>query len=137
MARSNMGAGIGKRAVGQISILPIAVSGEIRAGESLCARLLAATRSLGLRFQDGDILVVKHKVVSKAEGALVALDEIRPSATARVWARRYGLDARVSELAVRESRRIVRRKRGVLITETRRGCVCANRGGVIAEAVGG
>src|SRR6202795_2470056 len=132
-----MGSGIGKRAVGEISILPIAVSGEIRAGESLCARLLAATRSLGLRFQDSDILVVKHKVVSKAEGALVALDEIRPSAAARVWARRYGLDARVSELAVRESRRIVRRKRGVLITETRHGFVCANSGVDVSNVDGG
>jgi F420-0:gamma-glutamyl ligase len=60
-----MGSGIGKRAAGEVRILPIAVSGEIRAGESLCARLLAAARSLGLSFQDGDILVVKHKVVSK------------------------------------------------------------------------
>jgi len=62
------------KCAGEIRILPLAVSGEIRAGESLCARLLTAARSLGLRFQDGDILVVKHKVVSKAEGALVALD---------------------------------------------------------------
>jgi F420-0:gamma-glutamyl ligase len=68
---------IGKQ-TGRGSHLPIAVSGEIRAGESLSASLLAAARSLGLRFQDGDILVVKHKIVSKAEGALVALDEIRP-----------------------------------------------------------
>ena len=67
----------GKRATGEVRILPVAVRGEIRAGESLCARLLAAARSLGLSFQDGDILVVKHKVVSKAEGAVVALDEIR------------------------------------------------------------
>ena len=98
---------------------------------------MAATQSLGLRFQDGDILVVKHKVVSKAEGAVVALDEIRPSAAARVWARRYGLDARVSELAARESRRIVRRKRGVLITETRHGFVCANSGVDVSNVDGG
>jgi len=117
-----------KRATGEVRILPVTVRGEIRAGESLCERLLAAARSLGLRFQDGDILVVKHKVVSKAEGALVALDEIRPSAASRVWARRYGLDARVCELALRESRRIVRRKRGVLITETKHGFICANAG---------
>jgi coenzyme F420-0:L-glutamate ligase/coenzyme F420-1:gamma-L-glutamate ligase len=127
----------GKRATGEVRILPVAVSGEIRAGESLCARLLAAARGLGLRFQDGDILVVKHKVVSKAEGAVVALDEIRPSAASRVWARRYGLDARVSELAVRESRRIVRRKRGVLITETRHGFVCANCGVDVSNVDGG
>jgi coenzyme F420-0:L-glutamate ligase/coenzyme F420-1:gamma-L-glutamate ligase len=127
----------GKRATGEVRILPIAVSGEIRAGESLCARLLGAARSLGLRFQDGDILVVKHKVVSKAEGAVVALDEIRPSAASRVWARRYGLDARVTELAVRESRRIVRRKRGVLITETTHGFVCANSGVDVSNVDGG
>ncbi len=118
-------------------MLPIVVSGEIRVGDSLCATLLAAARSLNLRFQDGDILVVKHKVVSKAEGALVALDGIRPSKASRIWARRYGLDGRVSELALRESRRIVRRKRGVLITETRHGFVCANSGVDVSNVDGG
>jgi coenzyme F420-0:L-glutamate ligase/coenzyme F420-1:gamma-L-glutamate ligase len=127
----------GKRAGGEVRILPLAVSGEIHAGESLCARLLAVTRSLRLRFQDGDILVVKHKVISKAEGALVALDEIRPSAASRTWARRYGLDARVRELAVRESRRIVRRKRNVLITETKHGFICANSGVDVSNVDGG
>ena len=127
----------GKRAAGEVRILPIAVSGEIRAGEALGARLLAASRSLGLRFQDGDILVVKHKVVSKAEGALVALDEIRPSAASRTWARRFGLDPRVRELAMRESRRIVRRKRNVLITETKHGFVCANSGVDVSNVDGG
>src|SRR5260370_10298550 len=132
-----MASRIGKRGAGEVRILPIAVSVEIRAGESLCARLLAAARSLGLRFQDGDILVVKHKVVSKSEGAVVALDGIRPSEASRIWARRYGLDARVSELALRESRRIVRRKRGVLITETRHGFVCANSGVDVSNVDGG
>ncbi len=137
MVRSTTRSVIGERAVGGLRILPIAVSGEIRAGDSLSATLLAATRSSGLCFQDGDILVVKHKVVSKAEGALVALDTIRPSAASRAWARRYGLDARVSELALRESRRIVRRKRGVLITETKRGFVCANSGVDVSNVDGG
>src|SRR5260370_34255393 len=123
-----MASRIGKRAAGEVRILPIAVSGEIRAGESLCATLLAAARSLGLHFQDGDILVVKHKVVSKSEGAVVALDCIRPSEASRIWARRYCLDARVTELALRESRRIVLRKRGVLMTETRHGSVCTRLG---------
>src|SRR5258708_5612931 len=132
-----MASRIGKRAAGEVRILPIAVSGEIRAGASLSARLLAAARSLGLRFQDGDILVVKHKVVSKSEGAVVALDGIRPSEASRIWARRYDLDARVSELALRESRRIVRRKRGVLITETRHGFVCSNSGVDVSNVDGG
>ena len=132
-----MGSRIGKREAGEVRIIPIAVNGEIRLGESLSARLLAATRRLGLRFQDGDILVVKHKVVSKAEGATVALDEIRPSKVSERWAARYGLDARVSELAMRESRRVVRQKHGVLITETRHGFVCANSGVDVSNVDGG
>ena len=74
----------------------------------------------------GDILIIKHKIVSKAEGRLVTLSRIKPSASSRVWARRYGLDPCVTELALAESKRIVRRKRGVLITETRHGLICAN-----------
>ena len=128
---------VSKRRAGEVRILPLAVSGEIRAGQSLSVILLAAAKTLKLRFQAGDILVVKHKVVSKAEGAMIALDEIRPSSASRVWARRYGLDARVSELAVRESRRIVRRKRGVLITETKHGFVCANSGIDVSNVDGG
>jgi coenzyme F420-0:L-glutamate ligase / coenzyme F420-1:gamma-L-glutamate ligase len=126
-----------KRAAGEVRIIPLAVTGEIRAGESLGARLRAAVRSLRLRFQNDDILVVKHKVVSKAEGATVALNEMRPSNALRVWAKRYGLDARVSELAMRESRRIVRQKRGVLITETGHGFVCANSGVDVSNVDGG
>jgi coenzyme F420-0:L-glutamate ligase/coenzyme F420-1:gamma-L-glutamate ligase len=127
----------GKHVADEIRILPIAVRGEIRAGDSPSAKLLAATRSLGLRFQDGDILVVKHKIISKAEAALVALAGIRPSKRSQAWARRYGLDARVSELALREARRIVRRKRGVMITETRHGFVCANSGVDVSNVDGG
>ena len=137
MAKPGRRTRIVKEAGGEVRIIPITVSGEIRGGESLSARLLLAARSLGLHFQDGDILVVKHKVVSKAEGAVVALDEIRPSPASRIWARRFGLDARVSELALRESRRIVRRKRGVLITETKHGFVCANSGVDVSNVDGG
>jgi coenzyme F420-0:L-glutamate ligase/coenzyme F420-1:gamma-L-glutamate ligase len=128
---------VSKRRPGEVRILPLAVTGEIRAGQSISTILVAAAKTLKLRFQAGDILVVKHKVVSKAEGAMVALDQIRPSAVSRRWARRYGLDARVSELAVRESRRVVRRKHGVLITETKHGFVCANSGVDVSNVDGG
>jgi len=121
----------------EIRILPLAVVGEIRPGDSLSGKLLAAAKSARLRFQDGDVLVVKHKVVSKAEGALVALDEVHPSASSRAWGRRFGVDARVTELALRESRRVVRRKRRVLITETRHGFVCANSGVDVSNVDGG
>src|SRR6266853_4119628 len=122
---------------GEVRIFPLPVSGEIRPGDSLIEKLLSAAKKVRIRFQDRDILVVKHKVVSKAEGALVALNEIRPSVASRVWARRYGLDARVTELALRESQRVVRRKRGVLITETRHGFVCANSGVDVSNVDGG
>ena len=122
---------------GEVRILPLPLAGEIRPGDSLADKLMAAARKLRIRFQDRDILVVKHKVVSKSEGALVALAEIRPSAASRIWARRYGLDARVTDLALRESRRVVRRKRGVLITETRHGFICANSGVDVSNVDGG
>jgi coenzyme F420-0:L-glutamate ligase / coenzyme F420-1:gamma-L-glutamate ligase len=122
---------------GEIRILPIPVADDILLGVALTDVLLAAAHRAGLRFQDGDIVVVKHKIVSKAEGAIVPLHEIHPSAPSLTWARRHGLDARVSELALRESRRIVRRKRGVLITETRHGFVCANSGVDVSNVDGG
>jgi len=127
----------GKRTAGEVRIFPIAVAGEIRSGESLSSKLLVALRNQALRPQSGDVFVIKHKVVSKSEGALVALDEIRPSKTSRAWARRHDLDARVRELSLRESRRIVRRKGRVLITETRHGLICANSGVDVSNVDGG
>jgi coenzyme F420-0:L-glutamate ligase/coenzyme F420-1:gamma-L-glutamate ligase len=127
---------MGKRA-SEVRILALAVPGEVQPGDPLSGKLLAAAKTLGIRFRDRDILVVKHKVVSKAEGMLVDLGRIKPSASSRAWAKRHGLDARVSELAVRESRRIVRQKRGVLITETRHGFICANSGVDVSNVDGG
>ena len=72
--------------------------------------------------------VVAQKVVSKAEGAIVRLDEVSPSAMAVRWAAETGKDPRLVEVVLRESRRIVRMDRGVLISETRHGFVCANAG---------
>jgi coenzyme F420-0:L-glutamate ligase/coenzyme F420-1:gamma-L-glutamate ligase len=121
----------------EIRIIPLPVVGEIRENDRLANKLLTAARRAGVRFQTHDILVVKHKAVSKAEGAFVILETITPSASSKTWARRYGLDARVTELALREGRRIVRRKNGVLITETRHGFVCANSGVDVSNVDGG
>ena len=90
----------------------------------------------GLRFHQGDILVVKHKIVSKAEGRTVALDSVKPSAAAKSFAGNNGTDARVVELALREARRVVRKKH-VLITETQHGLVCANSGVDVSNVDGG
>ena len=74
------------------------------------------------------MVVVTQKVVSKAEGRLVALADVTPSPQAQELAARLDKDPRLVELVLRESRRIVRAERGVLITETRHGFVCANAG---------
>jgi coenzyme F420-0:L-glutamate ligase/coenzyme F420-1:gamma-L-glutamate ligase len=71
---------------------------------------------------------VTHKVVSKAEGNLVDLTTIAPSALAVDWGERYEKDPRQVEVVLREAVRIVRMERGVLIAETRHGFVCANAG---------
>lgn len=117
--------------------LAVRVRGEVRAGDNLAKVLLSGMEESEVTLQAGDVLVVKHKVVSKAEGRLVKLETVRPSAASRTWAKRYDLDARVTELALRESKRVVRRKRGVLITETRHGWVCANSGVDVSNVDGG
>jgi coenzyme F420-0:L-glutamate ligase/coenzyme F420-1:gamma-L-glutamate ligase len=105
---------------------------EVRHGDDLAALLLAAAPALG----DGDVLVVAQKVVSKAEGRVVALAAVEPGERARALAAEHGKDARVVEVILRESSEIVRSRPGVLICRTRHGFVCANAG-VDASNAGG
>lgn len=123
--------------MGELRALPLRGMGEIRRGDSLVEAILAALRRRKLRLRAGDILVVTHKVVSKAEGRVVPLKTVSPSARAVRWARGSGHDPRVAELALRESRRVVRRGHGVLITETRHGFTCANSGVDLSNVDGG
>jgi len=121
----------------ELRAIPITRMGEILPGDSVADALLGALRQQKLKILPGDILVIKHKVVSKAEARMVVLDLVRPSPAARRWAERYGLDARVVQLAEREAKRVVRRKRGVMITETLHGLVCANSGIDVSNVDGG
>jgi coenzyme F420-0:L-glutamate ligase/coenzyme F420-1:gamma-L-glutamate ligase len=95
---------------------------EVRPGDDLAA-LLA-----GARLEAGDVLVVAHKVVSKAEGALRRLDEVQPSARAGELAAELGKDPRQVQVVLDESTEILRAERGVLICRTHHGFVCANAG---------
>jgi coenzyme F420-0:L-glutamate ligase/coenzyme F420-1:gamma-L-glutamate ligase len=97
---------------------------EVRPGDDLAALLAAAAGGL----DDGDVLVVAHKVVSKAEGRLIALADVEPRARARALADELGKDARVVEVVLRESTEVVRARLGVLICRTPHGFVCANAG---------
>lgn len=121
----------------EIRLIPIPFASEIVPGDSITDHLTKAMRGRRVHFEPGDILVVKHKIVSKSEGQLVDLTTIEPSAESVAWARQYDLDARVIELALRESHAVIRRKNGVLITETRHGFLCANSGIDVSNVDGG
>lgn len=121
----------------ELQIIAVPLADEVRPGDSLLEKLLQAVSHPKRKLQAGDILVVKHKIVSKAEGQIVDLNTITPSPSARAWARRYNVDARVIELAFKQSRNVIRRKRGVLITETRHGLICANSGVDVSNVDGG
>jgi len=101
---------------------------EVADGDDVAALIARALRNAGIEVADGDVFVVAQKIVSKAEGRIVELDSVEPSPRAQEWAANYDKDARVVEVVLRESKRIVRMERGVLISETEHGFVCANAG---------
>jgi coenzyme F420-0:L-glutamate ligase/coenzyme F420-1:gamma-L-glutamate ligase len=101
---------------------------EIVPGSDLAAMILTAAAEAGTPLADGDVVVVTSKIVSKAEGRLVELADVEPSPFAVEWSRTWDKDPAVTELVLRESKRIVRQLGPILITETHHGFVCANSG---------
>ena len=114
----------------RIEVIGITGIPEITGGEPLGALIADAARNQGTPLQTGDALVVTQKIVSKAERRLFDLNAIRPSALARNFAEHTQKDPRLVELVLRESRSVVRMdsERGIIISETRQGFVCANAG---------
>lgn len=112
-----------------VSVLPLRGLPEVRDGDDLAALLLdACARAPIHSLRDGDVLVVTHKVVAKAEGCIVDLRAVEPSDFARTIAARWNKDARQVEVVLRESARVVRMDRGVMICETHHGFVLTNAG---------
>jgi coenzyme F420-0:L-glutamate ligase/coenzyme F420-1:gamma-L-glutamate ligase len=101
---------------------------EIRCGDDLAALLRRAAQAEHQPLGRDVVLVIAQKIVSKAEGAVVDLRTVDPSAAAQEWAGQWGKDPRLIELILRQSRRIVKMDRGVLIAETQHGLVAANAG---------
>jgi coenzyme F420-0:L-glutamate ligase / coenzyme F420-1:gamma-L-glutamate ligase len=95
---------------------------EVRPGDDLAALLRDGA------YEPGDVLVIAHKIVSKAEGALRPLDAVTVSERARALAREHGKDPRHVQVILDESAAVLRAERGVLICRTRHGFVCANAG---------
>ncbi len=101
---------------------------EIEPGADLPALVASAASEAGQPLQQGDVIVITSKIVSKAEGRTVELAEIEPSPFARRYAEQWEKEPAVIELVLREAKRIVRQVGPVLITETHHGFVCANSG---------
>jgi coenzyme F420-0:L-glutamate ligase / coenzyme F420-1:gamma-L-glutamate ligase len=110
-----------QRSAGELRVIPVRGLPEVREGDDLAAQLAAAAK-----LEDGDIIVVAHKVVSKAEGRVVRLAEVEASAQARDLA--ADEDPRRLEVILRESTRVVRTRPPLVIAETRHGFVCASAG---------
>jgi coenzyme F420-0:L-glutamate ligase/coenzyme F420-1:gamma-L-glutamate ligase len=113
-----------------VAVIPIPGLPMIQPGDDLAGALAEAIESSRVGVKAQDVVVVCQKVVSKAEGAVVHLDDVEPSAFARQLSARTeaGKDPRAYEVVLREAARIVRMDRGHLIVETRHGWVCANAG---------
>lgn len=112
----------------EIRIIGIPGVPEIRPGDDLATSIGEAIAASGNVLEAGDIVVVTHKVVSKAEGQIVDLRFVEPSALAAQIGARWGKDPRKTEVALREARRIVRMHEGLIIAETEHGFICANAG---------
>jgi len=116
-----------------VTIMGITNLPEIKPKDDLITLLAKSEPSL----QSGDILVVTQKVVSKAEGRLVKLDEVSPSPRALEIAQRFDKHPGLVELVLQESQEILRWEQGVLISRTRQGFVCANAGIDLSNVDGG
>jgi coenzyme F420-0:L-glutamate ligase / coenzyme F420-1:gamma-L-glutamate ligase len=104
-----------------MQVLPVQGLPEVGAGDDLGALIAGA-----IELEDGDVVVVAQKAVSKAEGCVVSLDDVEPSERARELAGEE--DPRRLEVVLRETRRLVRTRPPLVIAETRHGFVCASAG---------
>jgi len=112
----------------EIRAIGIEAMPEVQAGDDLASQIMDAAQLQGTPIETGDILVVTQKIVSKAEGRVVRIDSVDASPLAVSISEDHRRDPRHTELILRESRRIVRMDRGVIISETYHGFTCANAG---------
>ncbi|MFZ0635540.1 MAG: coenzyme F420-0:L-glutamate ligase [Candidatus Acidiferrales bacterium] len=110
---------------------------EVKPGDEVSRLVWDAARREGASIESGDVVVLAQKIFSKAEGRIVRLRDVAPSALARTWAKTLRTDPRFIEVVLRESRRIIRMSERALIVETRHGFVCANAGVDRSNVVGG
>lgn len=111
-----------------LEIIPVHGIDEVRPRDNIAQLILSAARMSQIRIRNGDIVVVTHKIISKAEGRVVELKQVTPSSFAAKAGRHVGKDPRQVEVILSESRRLVKMVKGLIISETAHGFVCANAG---------
>jgi len=111
-----------------IEIIPVSGIKEVSQGDDVGRLILDASRKSGLLLRNRDVIIVTHKIISKAEGQVVDLASITPSSFSKKSATHLGKDPRQVEVILSESRRLVKMVRGLIIAETTHGFVCANAG---------
>jgi coenzyme F420-0:L-glutamate ligase / coenzyme F420-1:gamma-L-glutamate ligase len=112
----------------EIRVLPVRVLRDVRPGDKLYSLILRSLVHNKIILEDGDIVVIAQKIVSKAEGQIVGLSSLTPSSFAIQLAKQYKKDPRTTELVLRQSKNIVKISNGVIISETKHGFICANAG---------
>lgn len=114
--------------MGEVHVIGIGGISEVMPGDDVGDLIVAALKKQGLELKDGDIVAVTSKIVSKAEGRVVRADAVVASTLAKRVSKLLRKDPRVVELIFSESKRIVRMVKGLVLSETRHGFVCANAG---------
>jgi coenzyme F420-0:L-glutamate ligase / coenzyme F420-1:gamma-L-glutamate ligase len=114
--------------VKKIEIIPIPLIEDIKPHDPLNVLIFKAIKASQKKLVDNDILVIAHKIISKAEGRIVNLMDVEPSSRSNKIAKENGKDPRIVEIILSESKEIIRVSKGIIITETRHGFICANAG---------
>lgn len=108
-----------------LEIIPIHIKKEINRGDKISDLILSSAKQ---KIQDGDILVISQKIISKQEGRTINLSEVIPSNLALGIGAEYNKDPKLIEVILSESKRIVRMENEIIIVETKHGFICANAG---------
>lgn len=109
-----------------LQIIPVKISKDVEYGDDL-VEILLKTKA-GRELQEGDIMVFTQKIISKQEGQKIDLSKIMPTLLATGVASAYKKDPRIVQLILDETKRIIRMRNGIIISQTRHGLVCANAG---------
>jgi len=112
----------------KVEVFPITSLPIIKKGDDLASLIIQAAKNQGTPLENGDVVVATHVIVSRAEGAVIDLETIKPSKFAQIISETANKDPRLVEVILRSSKSIVRMRKGKLITESKQGIVCANAG---------